>query len=119
MIAYFLMSIISFITIELILLFMCVRQGSRHEVLFEGGGEDGFIGTQTHLTPKFSFFSDFGHFILKMVENAKFPYVSKRYINISFSGGRPPLIFQLRGTRPPRPPAFDAHGVRVSRKPLF
>ena len=32
---------------------------------------DGFIGTRTHLPPKFSFSSDFGHFILKMVENAK------------------------------------------------
>ena len=25
------------------------------------------------------------------------------------SGGRPPLIFRLRGTRAPPPPAFDAH----------
>ena len=32
---------------------------------------DGFIGTQTHLPPKFSFFSDFGHFILKMVVNSQ------------------------------------------------
>ena len=32
---------------------------------------DGFMGTQTHLPPKFSFSSDFGHFILKMLENAK------------------------------------------------
>ena len=36
------------------------------------GGGDGFIGSQTHLLPKFSFYSDFGHFILKIVENAKF-----------------------------------------------
>ena len=35
-------------------------QWRRHEVLFE---EDGFIGTQTHLPPKFSFSSDFGYFI--------------------------------------------------------
>ena len=33
---------------------------------------DGFIGTQAHLLPKVSFSSDFGHFILKMLENAKF-----------------------------------------------
>ena len=31
---------------------------------------DGFIGTQIHLTPKFCFSSDFGHLILKMLENA-------------------------------------------------
>ena len=49
-------------------------RGRRHELLFGGG--DGFMGTQTHLPPKFSFSSDFGHFILKMVENAKFSYVS-------------------------------------------
>ena len=35
-----------------------------------GGGVE-FIGTQTHLPQKFSFSSDFGHFILKMLENAK------------------------------------------------
>ena len=34
-------------------------------------GGDGLIGTQTHLPQKFSFSSDFGHFILKMLENAK------------------------------------------------
>ena len=28
------------------------------------------MDTQTHLPPKFSFSSDFGHFILKMLENA-------------------------------------------------
>ena len=39
-------------------------QGRRHEVLFEW---DGFIGTESHLPPKFSFLSDFGHFVLKMV----------------------------------------------------
>ena len=31
----------------------------------------GFIGTQTYLPQKFSFSSDFGHFNLKMLENAK------------------------------------------------
>ena len=33
---------------------------------------DGFMGTQTNPPPKFSFSSDFGHFILKMLKNAKF-----------------------------------------------
>ena len=51
------------------------RQGRRHEILFGG---DEFIGTQTHLLPKFSFCSDFGHFILKMVENAKFSSVLRK-----------------------------------------
>ena len=32
---------------------------------------DGFRGTQTHIIPKFSFSSDCGHFIMKMLENAK------------------------------------------------
>ena len=49
-----------------------------------------------------------------MVENAKFSYVSRKQIPTEISlllGGRPPLIFRLRGTRPPSPPppAFDAH----------
>ena len=39
---------------------------------------DGFIGTQTHIPQKFSFSSDFGHFILKMEENAKFSSVSRK-----------------------------------------
>ena len=51
-------------------------QGRRHEVLLGGG--DGFIGIQTHLPQKISFSSDFGHFILKMVENAKLSYVSRK-----------------------------------------
>ena len=44
-------------------------QGRRHEI-FVGG--DGLMGTQTHLPAKFSFSSDFGNFILRMLENAKF-----------------------------------------------
>ena len=39
-----------------------------------------FICTQTHLPPKFSFSSDFGHFILTMVENAKFSCVMKKVL---------------------------------------
>ena len=39
---------------------------------FDLGG--GFKGTQAHLPQQFSFSSDFGHFILKMLENAKFSY---------------------------------------------
>ena len=57
-------------------------------------------------TPKFSFSSDFGHFILKMMENAKNVIrVKKKDAEIStFLGGRPPLIFRLQGTCPPVPP---------------
>ena len=39
-----------------------------------GGGGGGFMGTEVHLPPKLSFFSDFGHFILKVLESAKFAY---------------------------------------------
>ena len=84
-------------------------QGRRHQVLF-GGTDSWAVGTQTHLPLKFSFSTDFGHFISKMLENAKFANVSiKRCWNVIISGGTSPLIFRLRGTRPPRPPAFDAH----------
>ena len=43
-------------------------QRRRHEILFG----DGFIGTQAHLLPKFSFSWDFVQFSLKMLKNAKF-----------------------------------------------
>ena len=61
-------------------------QGRHHEILFGGVG---FIGTQTHLPPKFSFASDFGHFILKMLENAKQIYVLRKRIlkYTNFCGG--------------------------------
>ena len=50
-------------------------QASPPSFVWEGGG---FMGTETHLPPKFLFSSDFGHFILKMLENAKFEYVSRK-----------------------------------------
>ena len=46
------------------------HQGRRHESFFAWGS--GFMGTHPNLPPKFSFSSDFGHFILKMLDNAKF-----------------------------------------------
>ena len=46
-------------------------QGRRHEVLTGGGGEGTDSDTQTHLPPNFNFFSEFAHFILKMLENMK------------------------------------------------
>ena len=81
---------------------------------------DGFIGTQTHLPPKFSFSSDFGQFILEMVENAKLSCVKKNDAEISyFLGGTSPADFSTAGdasARPP-PPAFDAHGGGVQHGP--
>ena len=35
------------------------------------------MGTKTHLPQKFSFSSDFGHYILKILENAKVIRVKK------------------------------------------
>ena len=68
---------------------------------------DWFIGTQTHLPPKFSFSSDFDHFILKMVENAKFSGVKNKDTEISsFLGGTSPADFSTAGDASPRPPRF-------------
>ena len=38
------------------------------------------MGTPTHLPSKLSFSSDFGHFILKMLEIEKIAYVSRKNI---------------------------------------
>ena len=54
------------------------RPGASPRSFNRGGGGVGFIGTHTHLSPKFSFSSDFGHFILKMLENAKKIYVLRK-----------------------------------------
>ena len=77
-------------------------------------GRGGFIGTQTHIPTKFSFSSDFCHFILKMLKNAKKnTYVSRKKSEISlFLGGRP-RCFQKFGDPDPRdppPPIGDAPG---------
>ena len=54
-------------------------------------------------TPKFSFSSDFGQFILEMVENAKFSYASrKKMLKYHTFWGDVPADFST--------PAFDAHG---------
>ena len=74
---------------------------------------DGFIGTQTYLPQKFSFSSDFGHFILKVVGNAKKngDFCQEKDAEIlPFLGGRPPWFFDCGGRVPrPPPPTFDAH----------
>ena len=68
-------------------------------------GGDGLMGTQTHLLPKFSFSSDFGHFIWEMLENVKkYTCEEKSCWNILISEGTSPLISRLRETRPPVPP---------------
>ena len=51
------------------------EQGRRHQVVFGEGRI-----SETHLPQKFSFSSDFGHFILEMLENAKFEYASRNKI---------------------------------------
>ena len=73
-------------------------QGRCHQVLFGGG--DGFMGTQTHLPPKLSFSSNFGHFILKILEDVKFAYVSRKKIL---------KYHKFWGVPSPPSPAFDAH----------
>ena len=87
-----------------------LTQGRRHEVLFWG---DGFIGTQTHLPQNISFSSDFGHFILKMVENAKFSYVSRKKVKKyhHFWRGDVPRWFFDCGGRVPRPIRFTPMGL--------
>ena len=73
------------------------------------GGGKRFMGTQTHLPPKFSFSTDFGHFISKVLENAKFANVSRKKILKYHNFWRDvPADFSTVGTRPPAP-AFDTH----------
>ena len=67
-----------------------------------GGG--GFIGTQTHLPPDLVS-PDFGHFISKMLENAKnvgiptFQEKIPTYTELSkFPRGRPPRFSKVRGS---------------------
>ena len=58
-------------------------------------------------TPKFSFSSNFGHFILKMLENAK--NFKKKVTEISkFLGGRHPRFFLSAGVLTPATPVGDA-----------
>ena len=79
-----------------------LTQGRRHQVLF---GVDGFMGTKTHLPPKLSFSSDFGHFISKMLENAKFANVlRKKILKYQFLGGTSPADFSTAGDASPPPP---------------
>ena len=80
---------------------------------------DGFIGIQTHLPPKLSFSSDFGHFILKMVENAKYSSVSrKKDAKISsFLGETSPADFSTAGDASPVPlfSKYTASHYQVTR----
>ena len=57
---------------------MVVARGIATRFCFKQNLGDGFMGTQTHLPPKFIFSSDFGHFISKMLENAKFANVPRK-----------------------------------------
>ena len=89
---------------------------------------DRFMGTQTNLPPRFIFSSNFGHFILKMLDHAKLLYVSrKKLLKYHNLGGRPSLIYRLRGTCPPSPPPRFRHpwnqgnvisGQQVKKRPM-
>ena len=79
------------------------QQWRRHEFFT---GRVGVIGTQTHLPPKFSFSSNLGHFVLKMLENAKILYVKKKYTEMSkFLGGRNPRFSKVGVPTTATPPA--------------
>ena len=96
-----------------------LTQGRRREVLFEG---DGFMGTETNLPPKLMFSSDFSHFILEMLDYAKFytRCIKKRSCwNSIISGGTSPRWFLDCGGRVHRPPAFGAHGLTHGTKIRF
>ena len=92
-------------------------RASPYEILIGGGGGQIYIGTQTHLPPKFSFSSDFGHFIWKMLENAKNVYVSRKkdHAISKFPGGGGGALTQFSKVRgpdtasaTPPPPVGDA-----------
>ena len=84
-------------------------QGRRHEILISGVG---FMDTQTHLPPKFSFSTDFEHFILKML--AKTLYVlRKKDPEISkFLEGLDPVVVKSTGMVTPETPSVGDAPVR-------
>ena len=72
-------------------------QGRRHEVLMGGGG----YGHLDPPTPKISFSSDFGHFILgKNIGKCKILILVKKVTENFISGERPPLIYRQRSRVP-------------------
>ena len=91
------------------------KSGAMKFCLEEGGG-----GRRAHLPSKFSFSSDFCHFVLKMFVNAKFSFVSRKwYWNIRISGAVPP-DFSTGGDASPRPPLSTPVGPWfVPRGPWF
>ena len=76
-------------------------QGRRHEILIRGVG---FIGAQTHLPPKLSFSTDFGHFILKMLTKTLYVLRKKILKYPNFWRGVDPAVFKSAGVVTPRPP---------------
>ena len=70
-------------------------------------GGDRFMGTQAHLPPKMYFLLGFRPLYFENVgkmQNLQMYQEKDTQIHIIIFGGRPPLIFRLRRTRPPRPP---------------
>ena len=71
---------------------------------------NGFMGTQTRLSSKFIFSSDFGLFILKMLEYSKKLHVSrKKLLKYHNFWGDVPADFSTAGDASPHPPAFATH----------
>ena len=72
------------------------------------------MGNETNLPPKFIFSSNFGHFILKMLDYAKQLCVSRKKLLKFHNFWEKSLAdFSTAGNAsPPVPPAFGAHGCR-------
>ena len=63
------------------------------------------MGTQSHLPPKSIFPSDFGHFILKMLDYSKMLHVSrKKLLKYHNFWGTSPADFSTAGDASPVPP---------------
>ena len=89
----------------------CTFKGAATKFCLRG---DGFMGTQTHLPPKSIFSSDFGHFILKMLDYIQKNYVSrKKLLKYHNFGGTSPADFSTAGDVSPRLP-FLAPMLTVS-----
>ena len=78
-----------------------------------------------HLPPKFISSSDFGHYILKLLENENFIRVGKKmgptYLPTEISsilGETSPADFSSARDSFPRPPAFDAHASWKKNKTI-
>ena len=86
-----------------------------------GGGRGGFIRHPNPPTPTFSFSSDFGHFVLKMAENAKYVPRKKILKYHNFWGrGTSPTDFSTAGHASLVPrfrhPWYSSHGLQQNHR---